>query len=356
MVLRTAALVCLCSLSVAAQISSIKEHFNSNFLIISGKVVLPDGSGAPQGVAVQTDCQGQVRVQTYTSKDGSFVFNLNEVKAPEVEASSPQAVGASGPMATDYQFCSVFANMPGYLSEKVQMTGAVGTGAVDLGSIVLKQSKNAASENEMISLTSLAAPGEAKKNFEKGEQFERKQNWSAAAQQFQKAVARYEKYADAWTELGRVQFKLKNSTSARQSFHRAITADPRCMRAYIALSNLAAYEQQWAELARVTSDALQVNPDSLPQFWFFNSVANYNLHQFSQAEKSDRRGLSIDPQHRVPKLEYLLGMIMSVKHDYRAAAECIRTYLKISPPGPETAFVTKQLNEVEKLANATPGQ
>jgi tetratricopeptide (TPR) repeat protein len=353
----------LVSLFFLSSIAIAQNHSTSAFsedtfpsLMISGKVVSADGSLAPGGVAIQTECGGQSRIQTYTAQDGTFVFTLDNFRAGQPDTSAPQVFGSTAGFGRDLQFCSVIASLPGYLSEGVQLSGTSGTSSIDVGNLTLHHvGKQIPSlEDEMVSATSLSAPAKAKRDFERGRQYEQKQQWSAAAQQFQKAVSRYSQYADAWTDLGQAQEKLGDMAAAQQSFHRAIASDPRSLRPYIELTDLAARQKQWQELAQTTAHALEQNPDGFPQFWLLNSVANYNLHQFGQAEQSDLRGLSIDRQHRVPKLEYLCGLIMAVNHNYRAAAQHLRAYLNLAPHASDLAVVAKQLSEVEKLADAVP--
>ena len=66
--------------------------------------------------------------------------------------------------------------------------------------------------------------------------------------------------------------------------------------------------------------------------------------------------MRLDGQHRFPKMEYLLGLIKAVKHDYRAAAEHIGNYLRLSPNASDAPAIQKQLADFQKLAALVPAQ
>jgi uncharacterized protein HemY len=95
---------------------------------------------------------------------------------------------------------------------------------------------------------------------------------------------------------------------------------------------------------------LALNPVSFPNVWFANSLANYFLQNFAAAEKSARHGLLLDTEHRVPKLEYLLGMLLFQKPDYQGAAEHLRAFLALTTEPAEVAEVQKRLDEIARLS------
>ena len=55
---------------------------------------------------------------------------------------------------------------------------------------------------------------------------------------------------------------------------------------------------------------LALNPVDFPDAWLRNALGNYYLQNLNEAEKSARQGMKVDDQHQVPKLEYLLGVIL----------------------------------------------
>ncbi|HET7441594.1 MAG TPA: tetratricopeptide repeat protein, partial [Terriglobales bacterium] len=149
--------------------------------------------------------------------------------------------------------------------------------------------------------------------------------------------------------LGRIQMQQGNPDGARESFQQALTADDRFVDAYRELADLALKTKRWQELADDTAHVLQLDPQG-SQYWYLNSAANYQLKQVDKAEKSALQGLRTDARQTIPQLQYLLAAILTLKHDYRGAAEHIRHYLRLAPHAENAAVAQQQLQQLEKLA------
>jgi regulator of sirC expression with transglutaminase-like and TPR domain len=68
-------------------------------------------------------------------------------------------------------------------------------------------------------------------------------------------------------------------------------------------------------------------------------------------EKSARIGARLDTRHNIPRINYLLGLILAQKDDFQGAAENLRLYLQFSPTATDTAKVQQQLAEIEKAGS-----
>ena len=65
--------------------------------------------------------------------------------------------------------------------------------------------------------------------------------------------------------------------------------------------------------------------------------------------------MKIDDQHQVPKLEYLLGVILIQKRNYEEATSHIQNYLKVATQPADIDAAQKQLAEITRLtASASP--
>jgi hypothetical protein len=58
----------------------------------------------------------------------------------------------------------------------------------------------------------------------------------------------------------------------------------------------------------------------------------------------------VDETHSVPKLQYLLGMILLQKHDYAGAEDLLKQYLQLTKQPAEIAETQKELGEIQKLS------
>jgi tetratricopeptide (TPR) repeat protein len=252
--------------------------------------------------------------------------------------------------------CDLQAVLPGFTSQQVELASKMTDfGNADVGTIVLHRIGHV--EGFTISATSAMAPGKAKKLYEQGREDEKKNKWDAAQEKFAKAVEVYPKYAVAWYELGHVQMQKKDVEGAKNSFHQSIAADRTYISPYEQLAQIAVQEQQWKNLLDTTDELLRLNSVSFPQYWLYNSIASYFLKDFDKAEKSAEAGMQIDPKHQVPKLEYILGMVLVQKHDYPNALLHVRNYIRLVPNGPDLEVAQKQITELERLsASAAPAK
>jgi regulator of sirC expression with transglutaminase-like and TPR domain len=81
------------------------------------------------------------------------------------------------------------------------------------------------------------------------------------------------------------------------------------------------------------------------------------MNKQDQAEEQAREALKLDSQHRNPRINHLLGVILAQKESYPEAAENMRTFLKRVPEGPDAETVKKQLAEVERrMGNSATAQ
>ncbi|HYP09370.1 MAG TPA: tetratricopeptide repeat protein, partial [Bryobacteraceae bacterium] len=190
-------------------------------VFLSGKVVLDDGSRPPVGVLIERVCGGTIRPEGYTDTKGNFSFQLGQNQHMMVDASNGGPMGGMGMgrsstgmggmgmgSMTDLNGCEIRANLPGFRSDVVMLAGRRAMDNPDVGTIILH--RLAKVEGFTFSGTSLDAPKEATKAYEKGSQAAKKKKWKDAEEQLRKAVDLYPKYAVAWYELGTVYHQQNN--------------------------------------------------------------------------------------------------------------------------------------------------
>ena len=307
---------------------------NAQTVVLSGKVSVA-GDAAPSAMtSVVLQCGGQERARVNAGPDGQFMLPVpaqSEVpdRAQGTRANDPTVAAAT---AEQWSNCELYADAAGYRSERLQLYGNLDT----------------------VSVISLAAPGNAKKDFEKGQQQEKKGKWASACAYFKRAIEAYPRYALAWAELGRSQAKQNDFVGAQQSLHRAVEADSHFMQGYVQLAQLALQRSEWKELADVTAQMVQLAPTYSAQYWFLNSAANYNLGNMPAAETSATRGLRLDQSHQVPQLEYLYAMILASHHDYQSAVSHLQSFIHLVPKGKDVTDAQSRLAEFQKLAQAKP--
>ena len=331
-------------------------------ILISGKVVLDDGTPLPRSVVVQTTCKGQKRIAAHTDSHGRFSFTIgdpNSVSEAMGGGFEDASVSAKGGMSVgdtpnvahnlrEWRGCGVLAELEGFTSEVVELMARTGDEGGDIGFVTLHRVAPVGALT--VSPTSAAAPEPARKALEKAYEQEKNNKWNAAKTSLQKAVQIYPNYAVAWFELGRVQFLQKDREGAIHSFLQSVAIDPKFPSPYLGLMQIASQGQQWKALADVTAKVISLDSAASPEVWFFNGVGNYNLNQLDQAEKSAREGLKLDGGHHFPKLEYLLGIVLEEQKDYAGANEHMQAYLHLISDPREVEGAQKELAEIARLS------
>jgi len=228
--------------------------------------------------------------------------------------------------------CELRADLAGYRSDKVNVFGGGNAESVDVGSIVLHRLSGV--EGNSISTTSLQSPKNATKAYESGLQSLLKNKPEDAAKDFEKAVAIYPRYADAWTALGKVRLQQKLYGPAKEAFIRAVDADPKLVspiwswgcfphkinggriRPVISIARFSSTHR--VSTGVVCGRRCELQPDALRRCG-------------SQCPGGDQaRSQTLNP-----RADYLLGMVLVEKKNYADGAAELKTFMTLSPNAPD---------------------
>jgi tetratricopeptide (TPR) repeat protein len=337
---------------------------------LSGKVLMDDGSAPPVNVSIQRACGAGNRPVAYTDSKGRFSFQVGHdveiLPDASVDIGDRSSTGLGSPIGGSTRQgqssgalgtrqltgCELLAVLPGYRSDVVQLGLRNYMDNPDVGSIVLHRLGNV--EGTSISATSLEAPHDAKKAYDKGLDAAKKQKWPDAQAEFEKAVGVYPKYAAAWFELGNALQHQGNKPQARDAFQKSLEADRRFLKPYLPLSVMAFDEKNWEQTLDLTATLTRLDPVDYPLAYLFNAMANASLGKFDAAEKSAREAIKVDTGHQVPRAEYVLGLILLDKHDYDGALTLLRNYIQRAPNAPDSERIKTQITQIESQARAQP--
>lgn len=336
---------------------------NPRPVFLSGKVMMDDGSPIPMNVVIQKVCGGAARSVAYTDSRGQFSFQWGQTQAFMADASesaggrtsggfgSAQSGGGLNPLAgdpfgTQFTNCELRAQLAGYRSDTINLISRNPMDNPDVGMIVLHRLANV--EGISISMTSMMAPKDAKKAYEKGLQALLKNKPDDASKEFEKAVLAYPKYADAWMNLGKIRLQQQSLEPGREAMLKAIESDNKLVAPYMELGMLAAQQQKWEEAAQYLDRGLRLDPIDFPQAWYADAVANFNLKKYDAADRSVQEAGKLDPRHVNPRIQYLRGLILIEKKDYPASADQLRDYLKFAPTSADAGRVKEQIAQIEK--------
>jgi len=343
-------------------------------IMLSGNVVTEDGSPLPDPVSIERVCNGRVSRDGRSDFKGFFAITIstsNQFQFGDPE-SSAESGGGSGlnmvgtlqsrmpqsafAVASELAGCELRASLAGFRSSSVLIPASdVGetAAALNVGTIVLQRMGDA--QGTTVSATSLNAPKDARKAYDKGHHALESHNLPEGQKELEKAVRLYPQYASAWLDLGWLYSQQNQLAKAREAFQQARDHDEKFVPAYVGLALVAARESRWQEAAELSARAAQLDSVDFPAAFYYNSLANYRLGNLDAAEISARKAETLGAQRSFPQVNLLLGAMLANKQDYAGAADQFRSYLKAAPTAPNADKVRQQLAQLEQLQTAQKG-
>lgn len=330
-------------------------------IFISGNVTMDDGSSLPSNVDILTVCGARQRVVAHAASGGAFSFQWNSTptgaQAASDEGRVPRSAGVTGIAAGEMGaagICDLRASSSGYTSSRVEMSNRYDSGTLDAGTIVLHRLTG--NEGRVVSVLALQAPKDAAKDFEKGTAQAAARKFGDAAASFQKALARYPQYPDAWLGLGKVELQLGAKAAAREDFQKALDLDAKLAGPWQELGFMASDESKWEDASKYLDRAVELAPMDSTAAWFFSALANYSLRRFDIAERNIRAEIKLNGD-RNPGAEFLLGEILIGRDDLKDGAGVLRKYIQTWPGSDNVEFARKQLSQIEnQLTLSAPPQ
>jgi len=314
---------------------------------VTGKVTLEDKSAPPAPALIERLCSGLTHPEGPTDLKGSFAVDLGHDIIQDPYAIHAQPGVDMAPTEGEHPFsdCLIIASLPGYRSDMIPMANAKPEGHPYLGTIVLHFVGKV--DGYLISPTSIEAPKDAKKEFDKAQELIRKNKQADAVLSYQKAVKIYPNYAAAWFELGRLMGSAQKMDEARQAFNAAVKADPKYLSPYLQLSALAYNSQDWPTLAEASDKLLALDSFDYPQGYYYSAVADYFTGKYKEAEQRGRESLKADTDHHFPQTHQLLASILVKLNQPAAAVTELEAYLKAEPRAEDTVTVQGQIAQLK---------
>jgi len=339
---------------------------------LSGKVQMEDGAPPREQVVIERICGAAYRkAEGYTDSKGRFSFQLGQEQAVTQDASfdtgtaaggansganSSNRLGTSGAQTSraagrTLMGCELTATLPGFRANSINLDQHRRLDNPDVGTFILHRLANV--EGTTVSATTLQAPKDARKAYDKAREALRKDKTGEAQKQFAKAVELYPKFAEAWYQLGLLQEKSDDRAEARNSYSQAIAADPKLVTPYLPLARFSMHDKNWEDAAATTERLLKLDAVDFPEAYYYNAAANLRLKKPADAEASARQVLRLDSAHQFPEAAHILGFVLYQKGDFAGAQEQLRNYLQLAPNAPDAAQVKQQLAELDHMASAS---
>ena len=273
------------------------------------RVQMENGDPPPEPVLVRCGDRSSV-----TNSKGYFFFPKVGVIPDASEQGNSNRAGS----------CQWQVSLPGYVPSVTQ-TGR--------GTVLIVMHSAYPAESNTFSATSGLAPEGARKAFEDGLDAVRDQDWTKAAKHFTEAVKLYDRYAEAYYQLGRAFRQLEKPDAARRALLNAVVSDPSYVYPYEDLYQLAFERDDMEDLFEQTETLLRMDPYEFPQAYYYNAVANLQLKHYEEGEERIRAAIENDPDQEQPMEYFVLGFLLMNEGKEAEALDAFSTFLTLQPEG-----------------------
>ncbi|MBI4889625.1 MAG: VWA domain-containing protein [Acidobacteria bacterium] len=306
-------LLFLCALPALAQLS-----------LMPGRVTMEDGSTPPKPVLIQRYCGvSRVTVEASTNRKGEYVLRPSQF----------ESIGEWGSRRTGSNttlHCVLRAELPGYESTSIDPDDRALSASTTLPTLVLRKKGSGAA-----ALTSaVEAPRHSQKTWDAAMKALSEGANDKAEPQLRLVVQQSPNFAPGWNALGASLQNQKKYDEAREAYRKGMAADPKSLTSELLLMRLESDAKSWkaaAEMAAsiVEKDTAHRHPEALLHL----AAAEYQLGHLDKAAASAGEAVRLDTQHRMPKAEYIYGLMLEASKDYPGAASHYRKYLELEPNG-----------------------
>lgn len=318
--------VCLASAFLGFTGSAAADKYP---VILHGKVVMEDGSTPPVIMGIERVCSDVAGSMpgVLTDKKGEYIWRM------EID-----------PLET--RDCKIRATHAGYTSTEVEVSGIDTTHTtLDLPPVVVRAS--AADPSAIIVANNI--PGRSKKDWDAALKALDASDFAAAASHLEAFVAASPKFAPAWHDLGLVDERINKRPDARTAYEHAIAADPKLLPPYVTLERLCIKMKDWEGAEKAAAALIKADPKhAYPEVYLHEAVAEYELKNYDGALANVQEAMALDPGHRRPRAEYVLGRILEAKGDISGARQHIAKYLQLDPAPVDVDLVKGHLELIGK--------
>jgi tetratricopeptide (TPR) repeat protein len=198
-----------------------------------------------------------------------------------------------------------------------------------------------------VSARELRIPPKAHQAFLKGIERLARDDASGSLPHFQRAVAEFSTYYEAYFEMGTADHKLGRNADAELALRKSIEfsggqyAEP-----LFALGAVLEIDGKFSESEGIIRKALDLDPTPWAGHYCLG-WALFSLNRLQEAEKSVGEALRRKPDS--PEAHLLLAEIHHREHDYPALLKDLDAYLKLQPDSPIDAKVRALRDEAERV-------
>lgn len=327
-------LLCSVCLSSTATLLRAQEQING---VVAGRVT--DSRGQPQRLLVRLSSGGDILVaQTYTDSNGNFAFSdlRSGLYYVTVEAEGYQPARATvGIDARNSSRTGLLIYLEPAADER-KPPGRIIAGSRDSYALNIKEKSR---------------PFDAKalREFEKGNQKQREEDFPSAITHYQKALKIEPDLYPALNNLGAIYLRQSDLARAESAFLKSLEINPRDSEPYINLGHVSYEQAQYPQAIERLEKGLKRSPESAVGHFFLGS-AYLKVGDLAKAEENLKAACNLDPAAMASAHLQLANLYLK-RRDVNAAGAQLQTYLQSNPSDPQAPAIKKMLDSI--TANRT---
>ncbi len=308
----------------------------ANTLLMRGKVVMEDGSAPNRSIGVERFCNDTgAQPAAQTDKKGNYLWPM------EIDPLNSRA-------------CVLRAAFVGYESTVINISAFNWSTDPSLPPLVLRRREAGSSNDDLNIFYEDGIPLAARNAWNNAQKLVQKKNWPGAERELRTAVRLAPKFTRGWNALGYVCSNENKPAEARDAFQRVVELDPKSLDALLDVARESIAAKDWSNAENSAAALIKADTKQrYPEIYLHQATARCYLKDLDGAEASARTGIRLDVRRKVPRIEYVLGVILEAKGDYAGAREHLAQYLALDSKPADAAEIRARM---ENLGRPQPPQ
>jgi tetratricopeptide (TPR) repeat protein len=208
------------------------------------------------------------------------------------------------------------------------------------------------SPDATVSVRQLRIPDRAKFAFNKGTQKLAAKDYTGSIAEFEKAIAAYDDFYEAYYKIGIANLEMQASEAAEAAFRKSIAlSESKYTPPLFGMGLALASQKQFADAETFVRAGLQIEPTS-PSGLLALGWVLFSAQRVVEAEKSAREAILYNPNLAMAHL--LLAQIHRRQNNSAAVVEDLDAYLRIEPDGARSRALRTTRDEARQSLNPDP--
>jgi tetratricopeptide (TPR) repeat protein len=205
------------------------------------------------------------------------------------------------------------------------------------------------SPDATVSVRQLRIPDRAKLAFNKGTQKLAAKDYAGSIVEFQKAIAAYDDFYEAYYKIGIANLEMQASEAAEAAFRKSIAlSESKYTPPLFGMGLALASQKQFADAESYVRAGLQIEPTS-PSGLLALGWVLFSAEHVVEAEKAAREAVLYNPNLAMAHL--LLAQIHRRQNNSAAMIEDLDAYLRLEPEGSRSRALRTTRDSLQQALN-----